>query len=90
MPCRMDEHPLQPGTRYDFRIREANGRGTTDYPNLAFVGYGRWLPEDESQIEFAVVISGTGSDDGDKVCHHVWNLDRIVEADETSASSLEV
>ena len=73
------ETSLQQGARYDFRVRDANGRGTTEYPGLVFVGYGRWLPEVENQLEFAVVVSEDG---GASPCHHVWNLDRILEASE--------
>jgi hypothetical protein len=70
---------LQQGSRYDFRVRDANGRGTTEYPGLVFVGYGRWFPEVEHQLEFAVVVS----DENDaSPCHHVWNLDRILAATE--------
>jgi hypothetical protein len=76
------EQQLQQGSRYDFRVRDANGRSVSDYPGLAFVGYGRWLPEVENQLDFAVVVSDEA---GNSPCHHVWNVDRIVEATEVVA-----
>lgn len=83
------EQQLQQGSRYDFRIRDADGRGATDYRNLAFAGYGRWIPEVENQPGFAVVVSEDGGANGDPVCHHVWNLDRIIDATETTAPTVE-
>ena len=83
------EQQLQQGSRYDFRIRDADGRGATEYHNLAFAGYGRWIPEVENQPGFAVVVSDETTADGESVCHHVWNLDRIIEAKETTASTIE-
>jgi hypothetical protein len=83
----MDQHQLHQGTRYDFVIRDADGRQTTTYSDVAFAGYGRWLPEDESQPEFVVVVVEDEMMPGGQY-HHVWNMDRIVVVGESETKPI--